>query len=101
VCLRILPGGRLHHPLARCPRFQSLSAGAQLTLITDGVVEARDKNGRLFGFERTAALSTQPAEKVMSVAEAFGQEDDITVVTLARVPVPAGQTAELMGHATV
>ncbi len=34
-----------------------LSQGQQLTLLTDGVVEARDKAGALFGFERTAAIS--------------------------------------------
>jgi serine phosphatase RsbU (regulator of sigma subunit) len=69
--------------------------------ITDGVVEARDESGQLFGFERTAALSARPAEEVMRTAQAFGQEDDITVVTLARVPVPAQLTAELAGGATV
>ena len=34
-----------------------LAPGDQLTLLTDGVVEARDKTGALFGFERSAALS--------------------------------------------
>jgi hypothetical protein len=62
------------------------------------VVEARDKSGRLFGFERTAALSLEPAEGVVTAAQAYGQEDDITVVTLARVPVPARLTAELTGR---
>jgi hypothetical protein len=75
-----------------------LSAGAQLTLLTDGVVEARDKSGRLFGFERTAALSPEPAEEVVMAAQAFGQEDDITVVTLARVPAPARLTGEPTGR---
>ena len=40
-----------------------LAHGQQLTLLTDGVVEARDKSGALFGFERTAAISAlRPAE---------------------------------------
>jgi hypothetical protein len=56
----------------------------QLTLLTDGVVEARDKAGALFGFDRSASLSTQSAEAIAAAAQAFGQEDDITVVTLAR-----------------
>jgi len=56
----------------------------QLTLVTDGVVEARDKRGRLYGFERTAALSTQPAEAIALAAQQFGQDDDITALTLAR-----------------
>jgi len=59
-----------------------IEPGDQLTLITDGVVEARSNNGELFGFERTCALSIQPAEKVAETAQAFGQEDDITVLTL-------------------
>ncbi|MGO9324865.1 MAG: PP2C family protein-serine/threonine phosphatase [Terracidiphilus sp.] len=55
----------------------------QLTLLTDGVVEARDKSGVLYGFERTAALSTEPAESIALAAQGFGQCDDITVLTLA------------------
>jgi serine phosphatase RsbU (regulator of sigma subunit) len=61
-----------------------LSLGQQLTLLTDGVVEARNKAGELFGFERSASRSTQHAEVIAQAAEAFGQEDDITVVTVAR-----------------
>ena len=61
-----------------------LAAGQQLTLLTDGVVEARDKSGALFGFSRTAAVSGNSAEKVAQAAQAFGQDDDITVLTLTR-----------------
>jgi len=60
-----------------------LAPAEQLTLLTDGVVEARNKTGALFGFERTAALSIQPAEAIAREAEAFGQDDDITALTLA------------------
>jgi len=65
--------------------------GQQITLITDGVVEARDKTGALFGFERTAGLSIQPAEAIVRAAQTFGQEDDITALTLmaSGVPEPA------------
>lgn len=66
-----------------------LSASQQLTLLTDGVVEARDKTGALFGFERSAALSTQPAEAIASAAQEFGQDDDITALTLSYSGVPA------------
>ena len=61
----------------------------QLTLLTDGVPEARDKAGALFGFERSAALSTQSAEAIASAAQAFGQDDDITALTLKYAAVPA------------
>jgi hypothetical protein len=46
------------------------------------VVEAQDKSGKLFGFERTADLSSQSASNIADAASLFGQEDDITVVTL-------------------
>jgi serine phosphatase RsbU (regulator of sigma subunit) len=69
-------------------RFQ-LAPGEQLTLLTDGVVEARDKSGALFGFQRSAALSTQPAEAIACAAQAFGQDDDITVLTFSCAGVPA------------
>jgi sigma-B regulation protein RsbU (phosphoserine phosphatase) len=65
-----------------------LAPGRQVTLVTDGVVEARDKTGALFGFERTAAVSTQAATQIAEAAELFGQEDDITALTLAVVPAP-------------
>ena len=52
----------------------------QLTLITDGVVEARSSQGELFGFERAVAIANAPALSIAEAAKAFGQEDDITVL---------------------
>jgi len=60
-----------------------LPVGAQLTLYTDGVVEARARSGELFGFDRAAGLSTQPAEVIAQTAQSFGQDDDITVLTVS------------------
>ena len=57
-----------------------------MTFLSDGVLEARNPSGELFGFERLAAISIQPAEAIAQAAQAFGQEDDITVLTVARVP---------------
>ncbi len=65
-----------------------LSESQQLTLLTDGVVEARNKAGALYGFERTAALSGESADQIAKTAELFGQDDDITVLTLQKM-VPA------------
>ncbi|MFP5234525.1 MAG: SpoIIE family protein phosphatase [Acidobacteriota bacterium] len=62
-----------------------LDPGQQLTLLTDGVVEARAANGDLLGFARAAALACEPAEKIADAAQEFGQEDDITVLTLKRL----------------
>jgi hypothetical protein len=59
-----------------------LAPGAMLTFLSDGVVEARDASGKLFGFERTLDLSSQPASAIADAAQKFGQEDDITVLTL-------------------
>jgi serine phosphatase RsbU (regulator of sigma subunit) len=59
----------------------------QLTILTDGVVEARDSSGQLFGFDRTRAISGFQASKIAEIAQAFGQEDDITVLTLTFAPV--------------
>ena len=63
-----------------------LEPGAKLTLISDGVVEARNCAGELFGFERTQAISNQSAQNIARAASTFGQEDDITVLTLAFTP---------------
>lgn len=79
-----LPLGLAHQSAYIESKF-TLGLHKQLTLLTDGVVEARSKAGELLGFDRAAAISTEPAEKVVSAAQAIGQDDDITVVTLLRV----------------
>ena len=55
---------------------------ARLTLMSDGVVEARAESGELFGFDRTTAVSRLQASEIADQANRFGQEDDITVITL-------------------
>jgi serine phosphatase RsbU (regulator of sigma subunit) len=72
-----------------------LAENEQLTLLTDGVVEARNATGELFGFERTRAISSQPAEKIAQTTQAFGQVDDITVLTLTRLAPAANSFAEV------
>jgi serine phosphatase RsbU (regulator of sigma subunit) len=59
-----------------------IARSLQLTLLTDGVVEARNDAGELFGFERTRAISGESASQIAKSAELFGQDDDITVLTL-------------------
>ena len=59
-----------------------ITRGDTLTLLSDGVVEARDRTGGLFGFARTQSISTRSATEIASAAMQFGQEDDITVVKL-------------------
>jgi hypothetical protein len=62
---------------------------AQITLVTDGVVEARDASGELFGFDRTRQISRQSAKEMADIAVRFGQEDDITVLAVSLLPVAA------------
>jgi phosphoserine phosphatase RsbU/P len=60
-----------------------LVTGDRLTFLSDGVVEAQNSSGELFGFERTQAISTESASEIAHAAQVFGQIDDITVLTLA------------------
>jgi serine phosphatase RsbU (regulator of sigma subunit) len=58
--------------------------------MSDGVVEARKPSGELFGFDRVYNLSNQSAFYIADAAKEFGQEDDITVLTIRRLaPVVA------------
>jgi serine phosphatase RsbU (regulator of sigma subunit) len=69
-------------------RFQ-LSEGESLLFVSDGVVEVCNAEGELFGFERTAAISGTSADQIARAAQQFGQEDDITVLTLTLAPAGA------------
>ena len=62
-----------------------LAVGKRLVLLSDGVVEARSRSGELYGFERLAELTKKPAQEIANVAMRFGQEDDISVLTIACV----------------
>lgn len=55
-----------------------------LLFLSDGVLEAANLKGELFGFDRTAQVSTQSASAIAEAARAWGQNDDITVVTVRR-----------------
>lgn len=60
----------------------SLPSPSRIMLLSDGVVEARSRTGELFGFERTTLISRLGAAEIAARAHRFGQEDDITVITL-------------------
>jgi hypothetical protein len=70
-----------------------LAPNDQLTFLSDGVVEARNLQGELFGFDRTAAISTQSADEIAVAAQSFGQEDDITVLVVQRSALCDGANA--------
>jgi hypothetical protein len=63
-----------------------LAPGDKLLLMSDGVVEAQDKDGQLFGFDRVNQLLQQPitAEEIAAAAQNFGQQDDILVLRITR-----------------
>ncbi|HEY2859154.1 MAG TPA: SpoIIE family protein phosphatase [Terracidiphilus sp.] len=64
-----------------------LEAGETLTLMTDGVLEARGAKGELYGYERLSVLmEAQPTvQTIVDAACAFGQDDDITVLSVTRI----------------
>jgi hypothetical protein len=64
-----------------------LREGDHFALYTDGLLEARSSDGEIFSFQRLDELfSTTPdAAKATDAAVSFGQDDDITVLTLTRL----------------
>jgi hypothetical protein len=64
-----------------------LAPGSRLTFYSDGVIEAQNAKGELFGFKRGQEISTQPAAAIVDAAKRFGQSDDITVVAITREAV--------------
>jgi serine phosphatase RsbU (regulator of sigma subunit)/ketosteroid isomerase-like protein len=77
-----------------------LHSGEAALLYSDGLVEARDPAGEMFGFPRLRALIDEHGEK-LSLAdllleelysfagERWEQEDDITILTLRRSATPS------------
>ncbi|MGC2160556.1 MAG: SpoIIE family protein phosphatase [Silvibacterium sp.] len=73
----------------------------RLILLSDGVVEAQNEEGRLFGFDRVRQMLTVPitAAEIATAAQQFGQTDDISVVAITRVTIP-GQPVIWRSRAT-
>jgi serine phosphatase RsbU (regulator of sigma subunit) len=73
--------------------------GQQFTLVSDGVVEARNHHGELYGFERLSQLMSErpSAEHVANTAIDFGQDDDITVLTVTRLAAKPDAATQLSG----
>jgi hypothetical protein len=84
-----LPLGLLEDLDCSVLEFQ-LSPSDRLLIVSDGVPEATDEQGKLFGFDRVLELvRSQPsAAEIAETAQAFGQEDDISVISVTKVPVP-------------
>jgi sigma-B regulation protein RsbU (phosphoserine phosphatase) len=61
-----------------------LEPGDRVLWVSDGVVEARNRKHDLLGFQRAQELATRSASEIARAAQQFGQEDDITVVSITR-----------------
>jgi sigma-B regulation protein RsbU (phosphoserine phosphatase) len=62
-----------------------LAPNQSVTLLTDGVIEARNPTGELFGFDRTQSISRHSPAEIAQAAQSHGQDDDITVLQLTRL----------------
>jgi GAF domain-containing protein len=71
-----------HYPIVK----GMLAQEERIVLISDGVPEARSQSGELFGFERLPELTLRTANEIAHAAQSFGQEDDITVLSLGLAP---------------
>lgn len=88
--LGVQPGARY-----QTVRFH-IEPGSRLTFYSDGIVEAQNQDGEMFGFERALEFSTQPAAAIVAAARQFGQQDDMTVVSIERSSATVGVTALLL-----
>jgi hypothetical protein len=61
-----------------------------LMLMSDGIAEAQNEHGLLFGFERIDRMLSSPitAAELATAAQDFGQEDDILVLRIERTSEP-------------
>lgn len=79
-------------PLGTIPGVQyslcrfHLAIGDTLMLMSDGIAEAQNERGDLFGFDRIADMLRNPttAADLAEAAQTFGQEDDILVLRVER-----------------
>ena len=73
-----------------------------MVLLSDGVPEARTEKGELYGFDRLGPLTLMPAKEIANTAKIFGakdaQPDDITVLTIACLPVESQAEGEAGGR---
>lgn len=72
----------------------NLAEGDHLALYTDGLLEARNPTGELFGFHRLVTLfaASPSADQAVEAAVEFGQDDDVTVLTLTRMAAAGRKT---------
>jgi serine phosphatase RsbU (regulator of sigma subunit) len=74
-----------------------LQPNDRLVIASDGLAEARDPEGRLFGFDRVQELVQEgkTAAELADAIQVFGQEDDISVITLTRAASAAAAVSQV------
>jgi len=74
-----------------------LAVDDHLALYTDGLLEARNRSRELYGFDRLQTLFAKnpTAGEASQQAIAFGQDDDITVLTVTRLPIGERSTTQV------
>lgn len=60
-----------------------LEPGSRIRFVPDGMSEATNAKGELFGIERTCAISSKALCEIAEASQTWGQEDDIMIVTVA------------------
>jgi serine phosphatase RsbU (regulator of sigma subunit) len=80
-----LPLGLLEGAQFSVTQFK-LQPDDRLVLASDGLAEAMNAEGQLFGFARVQQLVQEgkTADEIANVIQAFGQEDDVSIITLTR-----------------
>jgi len=68
-----------------------LEPGDSLLIMSDGIAEAQNANGELFGFERIEKMLRNPTTtaEIATAAQKFGQTDDILVLHVQRYAAQA------------
>jgi phosphoserine phosphatase RsbU/P len=92
-----LPLGVIAEAEYEATTFQ-LNRGDRLVFLSDGVVEAQNDQGELFGFERTQQVSNESARYIAQTAKRFGQTDDITVLSLYLASRTAQPSSEELAY---
>jgi serine phosphatase RsbU (regulator of sigma subunit) len=64
----------------------NLEPGDSLLIMSDGVAEAQNPQGELFGFDRIEQMLRNPTTttEIATAAQEFGQTDDILVLRVER-----------------
>ena len=80
-----LPLGMVKQAEFSRAHFQ-MKEGDRLMIVSDGIAEAQDADGHLFSFERVHELlrAGKSAAEIATAAQVFGQQDDISVISVTR-----------------